>query len=238
MTSEPKTRPQTHEVSASDTTEATDQIDINLGVEDEVDDPEADFRIQNPFDPEQIKVSTERRTIDLILRRLRHGEIDLAPEFQRRARIWSPKQKSQLIESLMLRIPLPVFYVAADVRDNWAVVDGLQRLTTIEDYCAGQFRLTGLEYLSRLKGAFFLDLPRPMQRRIEETELVVHVIQPGTPDEVMINIFRRINTGGVPLRPQEIRNALFKGPVRELLKEFASTPAFLSATTGSVSDRG
>jgi hypothetical protein len=205
-----------------------------LGVEPEPTD--AAIIIDRPFDPGKIKVTTEQKGIDLIVRRIDHGEVDLAPEFQRRARVWHPHRKSKLIESLLLRIPLPVFYVAANAKDDWAVVDGLQRLTTIYDFMKNSFKLSGVEYLSVLEGKTFGDLDRPMQRRIEETELVVNVIQPGTPEEVMINIFKRINTGGVPLTGQEIRNALNKGPAREYLRGMAASEAFMSATDGGVRD--
>lgn len=206
------------------------------GIDAEAADPNL-IHIERPFDPDKIRVSTERKTIDLILRRIRRNEIDLAPEFQRRARVWRVARKSQLIESLLLRIPLPVFYVSADTKDDWAVVDGLQRLTTILDFVEGRFPLDGLEYLEAYEGQMFQALPRAMQRRIEETELVINVIQPGTPEEVMINIFKRINTGGVPLNGQEIRNALNKGPVRKFLSELASSDEFRSATAYSVSDQ-
>ncbi|MBD9544858.1 DUF262 domain-containing protein [Ensifer sp. ENS04] len=192
--------------------------------------------IDRPFDPSKIKVTTEKKNIDLLVRRIDHGEVDLAPEFQRRARVWAVHRRSQLIESLLLRIPLPVFYVSADAMDNWAVVDGLQRITTIYDFVKGDFSLSGLEYLTTLDGMSYADLDRSMKRRIEETELVINVIQPGTPEEVMINIFKRINTGGVPLNGQEIRNALNKGPVRDYLKTLASHPSFIAATDGSISD--
>jgi len=206
-----------------------------LGVEAEEADPS--LLIDRPFDPNKIKVTTEKKNIDLLVRRIDHGEVDLAPEFQRRARVWQAHRRSQLIESLLLRIPLPVFYVSANAQDDWAVVDGLQRLTTIHDFVKGGFKLSGLEYLDMLDGLTFDDLDRSMQRRIEETELVINVIQPGTPEEVMINIFRRINTGGVPLTGQEIRNALNKGPVRSYLKALAEHPAFKAATDNSVSDK-
>lgn len=206
----------------------------DLGVEEERLDQ--GWIIDKPFDPDKIKVTTERKGIDLIVRRINHGEVDLAPEFQRRARVWHPRRKSQLIESLLLRIPLPVFYVAANQKDDWAVVDGLQRLTTIYDYMKGEFGLSGLEYLEALDGKKFSELDRPMQRRIEETELVINVIQPGTPEEVMINIFKRINTGGVPLNGQEIRNALNKGPVRDYLRQLADSSEFKVATDGRVRD--
>ncbi|MGA8497486.1 MAG: DUF262 domain-containing protein [Xanthobacteraceae bacterium] len=205
-----------------------------LGIEEEPTDET--LVIDKPFDPDKIKVTTEKKNIDLLIRRIDHREVDLAPEFQRRARVWHPHRKSQLIESLLLRIPLPVFYVAANEHDDWAVVDGLQRLTTIYDFVKDEFPLAGLEYLSPLDGMTFSDLDRAMKRRIEETELVINVIQPGTPEEVMINIFKRINTGGVPLTGQEIRNALNKGPVREFLRSMAESQEFKEATDNRVRD--
>lgn len=211
--------------------------DERLGVETEPSDPTgAAVGIERPFDPDKIKVARESKTISLLSTRIEHGEIDLAPEFQRLARIWDNGRKSRLIESILLRIPLPVFYVASDLQETWAVVDGLQRLTTIHDFMKGEFALSGLEYLVQFDTNRFAALPRNMQRRIEETELVINIIQPGTPEEVMFNIFSRINTGGLTLNGQEIRHALNKGQARAFLKELASSKQFLAATTGSVSD--
>ncbi|CAO4194108.1 DUF262 domain-containing protein [Methylorubrum extorquens] len=205
-----------------------------MGVEGEPVEGEVD--LTHPFDPSKIRVTTEPRTIDLLHRRIKHEEIDLAPEFQRRARLWKPHRKGQLIESILLRIPLPVFYVAATEDDMWSVVDGLQRLTTIHDFLSDRFPLSGLEYLHQLEGLCFSKLPRPMQRRIEETSLVLNIIQPGTPDEVMINIFKRLNTGGLPLTGQEIRNALYKGQVRNFLADLVKSENFQKATDGRVKD--
>ena len=149
--------------------------------------------------------------------------------------IWNAEKKSRLIESLLLRIPIPVFYVAADADEKWAVVDGVQRLSTIRDYVKGEFPLTRLEYRSEFDGLRHGDLPRPMQRRIDETQFVVNVIEPGTPPEVTFNIFSRINTGGMPLKGQEIRHALNPGPVRDYLKTLAESREFVKATAGSIS---
>lgn len=89
-----------------------------------------------PFEPESIKIETQASTVDLLLSRLREEMIDLAPDFQRRAGIWSDVQQSRLIESLLLRIPISSFHMAQDEDDNWAVVDGIQRLTSIARFMA------------------------------------------------------------------------------------------------------
>lgn len=206
------------------------------GVESE-EEGSNDADITQPFDPEKIKVRTMPLLVGQLVSRVKHSEIDLAPDFQRRAGIWSPQQESRLIESLLLRIPIPVFYVAADYDDRWSVVDGLQRTSAIHKYVVGALRLKGLQYLRRLDGCRYSELPRPMQRRIDETQLFVNVIEAGTPEEVMFNIFHRINTGGLPLRGQEIRNALHPGLVRGYLKEMAESDEFLAATCGSISQQ-
>ena len=205
--------------------------DQGSGLETELEDS---GEIRRPFNPEKIKVRTVNIVVDQLVSRIEYEEIDLAPDFQRMAGIWDDERKSRLVESLLLRIPIPVFYVAADGNEIWSVVDGLQRSSAIHAYMTGRFPLVRLEYLTKLNGYRYEDLPRPMQRRIKETQLVVNVIEPGTPEEVMFNIFSRINTGGMTLHGQEIRHALHPGPVRDYLKELAETEEFLNATARSL----
>ena len=95
-------------------------------------------------------------------------------------------------------------------------------------------RLSGLEFLTRFEGMTFNELPVNMQNRINETEFTFTIINPGTPEEVRRNIFKRINTGGEALKPQEIRNALYAGKSTSLLKKLAEMPSFRSATSKSV----
>ena len=208
------------------------------GVEHESQEAQDGTRIQQPFDPTRIKISTREPSVDLVMKRIRRDEIDLAPDFQRSGDIWPRRTQSRLIESILLRIPLPVFYMAADPDDNWQVVDGLQRLGTLRNFILHKkLRLRGLEYLSQFEGHDYDQLPRPMQRRITETQLSCHVIETGTPPEVMFNVFKRINTEGKPLVGQEIRHALNPGLARELLRELAESPEFLKATDGTVNPK-
>ncbi len=218
------------------TAEVSESPDHNeeqeTGLEVEHDDPEI-TKIERPFDPEKIKVRTTGILVEQLVLRIKHGEIDLSPDFQR-SFVWKTERQSRLIESLLLRIPIPVFYVSADEKENWSVVDGVQRITTFGDYMNDKFRLNQLEYLYKFDDLPYSKLPRPMQRRINETQLIVNVIEPGTPEDVKFNIFRRINTGGVTLNGQEIRNALHRDPVREYLKKLAATEEFLKATDYSI----
>ena len=206
------------------------------GVEAESEDPDYE-KIDSPFDPSRIRVRTVPVLVEQLVSRIRHKELDLSPDFQRLRGIWKPVDKSRLVESLLLRIPIPVFYVAADEEDLWRVVDGVQRISTMADYIEGLFPLQRLEYLDHFNGSHYQELPRPMQRRISETQLTVNVIEPGTPQEVMFNIFHRINTGGLSLNGQEIRHALNPGPVRAFLVALAESDEFLTATNRRISPK-
>lgn len=220
--------------------DVSEEINLNLfdsisAVEHE--DVSSDTPITDPFDPTLIRVETKPLSVDLLIARLREGEIDLAPDFQRKAGIWSDGAQSRLIESLLIRIPLPAFYMDATDDDHWIVVDGLQRLTTLRRFVLSQdLELTGLEFLKDLNGLRYSQLSRTFQRRIGETQITLYLIEKGTPPEVKFNIFKRINTGGLPLSAQEIRHALNQGPATELLRNLAATTEFTRATCGGIRD--
>ena len=199
-----------------------------------------------PFDPEDISIDKKPMVMDAIIRRFKQGTIIMHPDFQREE-VWTKETKSRLIESLLLRIPITMFYVSADEEGKMTVVDGLQRMSAIRDFVLKEdfkptntkglgdgMRLQGLEFLIQYEGMTFNELPIIMQNRINETEFTFTIINPGTPEEVKRNIFKRINTGGEGLKPQEIRNALYAGKATELLKNLATSPAFKKATTSSV----
>ncbi|MCP4103951.1 MAG: DUF262 domain-containing protein [Desulfobacteraceae bacterium] len=197
--------------------------------------PEGEERIEHPYDPGKIRIDTRTITIDLLIKRIDEGEIDLESSFQRKPDLWTDTNKSHLIESLLIRIPLPAFYFDATDDAKWLVVDGLQRLSAFKDYFLGDMSLDNLEFLTQYEGKQFSELPRYLRRRLEESQVTVHLIQPGTPVQVKFNIFRRINTGGLVLTPQEIRNTLHQGPVISLLRRLTGSEDFRKATAWSVS---
>jgi len=189
-----------------------------------------------PFDAEKISITRKTLVLSNVIKRLERNLIHAA-DIQRRENLWDIGKQSRLIESLMLKIPLPLFYVAADKNDELTIVDGLQRISAIKGYISeNKFNLSGLEFLTEFNGKNFKKLPENMQIRIEETNLDFVIINPDSPPAVQRNIFKRLNTGGLPLTEQEIRHALYYGQATQLLNDLVETDEFKVATYASVND--
>jgi Protein of unknown function DUF262 len=226
------------------------QIPLNL---EETDDSKAvgieaedlsseSLDIKSPWDPTSIKVITKTFSLRNLIDLINEDSLDLAPEFQR-SQVWNLSQKTQLIESILLQIPLPAFYFAEDADGKMSVIDGVQRLSTIDDFVQGGrdkksfFLLDGLKYIADVKKMKFSDLPPLWKRRIYNTQIVAHVIGPSTPGPVMFDVFRRINTNGTPLNAQEIRHSVSKLRSREYLKSLVKMSSFDLATDGKLKNQ-
>ncbi|MFA9394695.1 MAG: DUF262 domain-containing protein [Halodesulfovibrio sp.] len=205
---------------------------------------EQDSYKKEPFDPSKVSIHNRIQTVEGVLRRLQQRTIRLSPDFQRNE-IWKSTQRSRLIESLLLGIPIPMFYLSEDEKGNWDVVDGLQRLSTIRDFVLFETnpdcipeekkafsKLTNLEFWTDLNNKKFSQLSDSFKNKILETQLSITLVGPRTPDEVKFTIFKRINTAGLVLKEQEIRHALFQGASTELLKKLITKDEFTAAMGG------
>jgi len=185
----------------------------------------------DPFNPKDVDIQVVPSIMDAIIKRLRNDEIDLMPDFQRSADLWKNTIQGRLIESLLINLPIPAFYFDATNDESWQIVDGLQRLSTIKKFVIDKkLKLTGLEFLKEYEGKTFDDLPRTLQRRIEEFPVTQYLIKPGTPEKMKYSLFHRINTGGLSLKPQEIRHAISqgtnKGQASKFLKSISESKSF------------
>lgn len=196
--------------------------------------------IVEPFNPKDVDIISQPMVISNIVEQLKYEDILLEPDFQRHPDLWSPKQQSRLIESLIIKIPLPTFYFDSTKDDKLIVVDGLQRLYAIKRFMVleredpDRLVLTDLEYLQEYEGKIFEELPPGIQRRIKSQTLTAYIIRPGTPDKVRTSIFTRINTGGLTLEPAEIKNSVYRGQAANLLKELAHSDEFIKATRNKI----
>lgn len=224
-------------------TQYQEQLSVGLEPANE-DDSKSDLV---PYNPDEIKVRREGFSIFEINRMIvEQRDVDLNPEFQRNL-VWDNARKSSLIESILLGIPIPVFYFSESKSGVYHVVDGLQRLSTVVQYLNNDFSLKKLEHLKECEGMYYKEdinkpktikksLERKYTRRLENAQLIVNIIEAASPQKVKYDIFKRLNTGGRPLNQQEVRNCIAEQKVRGYLKELATSNEFLQATGESVSD--
>lgn len=176
-------------------------------------------------------IRNENRTVHDILRRIEKGSFVMDPEFQRDF-IWPDDKQSKLIESVLMRIPLPVFYLAEDKQGRMVVVDGLQRLSTFQRFVNNDLRLK-LPEQTELNKKRFQDISPKLQNRVEDCNLILYIIDAKVPERARLDIFERVNSG-VPLTRQQMRNSLYTGPATRFLKNEATTELFLKATGKSL----
>jgi hypothetical protein len=143
--------------------------------------------------------------------------INIEPGYQRRER-WDEVKKSALIESFLLNIPVPPIYLAEDEYGKYSIIDGKQRVTSIYEFICKKMKLSGLEDFTDLEGIFFHQLPEDMRNalKIRPYLRVITLLKQSDPD-LKYEVFKRLNTGGDTLLPQELRNVLYRGSLNDLI---------------------
>lgn len=177
----------------------------------------------------EVRIAKEQSSVFELLRKESRGDLVLAPSFQR-IDVWDRKHKSELIESILVGIPIPLIYLFENEEGIRQIIDGKQRITALKEFTNGDFLLSKLSMLPHLAGKKFDEIPPLLQSKLEDYQLQTYVIQPPTPEYVKFNIFERVNRSGVNLNKQEMRHALYQGKASDLIQQLSESEEFKNAT--------
>lgn len=177
--------------------------------------------------PDKAVIEKADRSLSELHRWFQKGRIKVDPEWQRNF-IWDKPRSSKLIESFLLDIPVPVVYLAKTSANDYEVIDGLQRLTSVFEFFEGKYALQRLDILTDLNGKRFSQLPKETQSKLEDSVLRSFELAAGSGDMHFI-VFERLNTGGIKLNDMEIRNCLYRGRLNDLLKRLANDSDFVTS---------
>lgn len=220
-------------------TEPLSEIDVEEWFEsEESEGPDhvlSDEELSQKYADSQIRIV--RSSLDFTLHTLvsliqDKSYINLSPGYQRRAR-WDRRKKSLLIESFLMNVPIPPLFLFENDYNQYEIMDGRQRLEAISEFLDNKYSLTGLEFWPELQGKKFADLPGTIQRgllrrTINAVVLLAETSRSDDSFDIRLILFRRLNTGGVKLNPQELRNALYPGLFNQALHDLSREDLFTS----------
>ncbi|MEU2342195.1 DUF262 domain-containing protein [Streptomyces sp. NPDC013082] len=167
---------------------------------------------------------------------IKQGQLLLSIQYQRKY-VWDRSKASRLIESFLLNIPVPVCYFAENPDGTYEVIDGLQRIQTVNDFLADEFSLRGISVLKEHEGQCFSDLPPREQRRLTSRTVRCIVITDDSHPDIKFDVFERLNTGSAMLGAQELRNCIYRGGFNFFLKELAADYSFKEILGGIKNNR-
>jgi 5-methylcytosine-specific restriction endonuclease McrA len=192
-------------------------------------DEKSEEGYQIPLKERIVHTEASEPPIKDLVDRINKGKLDVQAEFQREY-VWEnkPELKSKLIESVLLKVPIPAIYTAELSDGKEIVVDGQQRLRTFVEFCKKDgFRLSRLKILENLNGKAYTDLTSVLQDKIDTYPIrVVKILKESHPD-IKFDIFERLNRGSVKLSDQELRNCIYRGSFNNLLKKLRQNEDFL-----------
>ena len=213
--------------------------------------------LEQQISDERKKLSADRMDISFgeIMNLYEQEELIIRPEYQRLFR-WTNSQKTSLIESILMGIPIPPIFVAEDEDGVWELVDGLQRVSTIlsffgrlkqdlelpeeesdvaEDIVSNMnnWELESGDLIKELEGFNSETLPKKFSLNIKRSVCRVEILRGKSNTSMKYELFKRLNSGGTKLTPQEIRNAIYRGidpTLNELIEELSKNPKFKRLT--------
>ncbi len=165
-------------------------------------------------------------TIELLAMKMQNGDFEIPP--YQRAFTWEPKRKSRFIESLIVGLQIPFLFFWEMPNGNLEIVDGSQRLRSIQEFILGGLRLTELEWLPKLSNFTFADLPENRQKKIRNRSIRGIVLNEHADEQARFEMFDRINTGSKIPKPAEVRRGALGGPFMSLVVELAKDPEFVA----------
>lgn len=191
-----------------------------------------------PYRPSDIRIDTHPMNLGDLIEMIDAKWINFDTEYQRLQNLWSEDVQSRFIESILLGLRLPAFYFEEVTRREWNIIDGLQRCCAIRNFCVDKtFKLSGLEFLEKdFEGKGYDDFPFEVRRDVRMLPVTVNILERGTPPSVKYILFKRLNTAGVTLKPQEIRTAMYQGVV-PVLRRMAESTDFIRVTGGKISPK-
>lgn len=207
-----------------------------------------ELTLQQDLQANRQRVDTDFFDLSLreLVRMVEEDELQARPEYQRKFR-WEDKTQRELIESLLIGLPIPAIFVATNANGSWDVVDGLQRVSTIVRFMGSdgsrkklgmkeKLLLKDLPQLKKFQNIEFDELPRQIRFLLEKRYVRVQVLSDQSVHEVRFELFRRLNAGAIALTPQEVRAVLYRGPFNSLVEDLAEYPSFLKLVKLKSSD--
>lgn len=158
------------------------------------------------------------------------GRIETNPEYQRDF-VYTVEKSSRLIESALMRIPLPTIYLCEEKDGKLSVVDGQQRIRSFLNFIRNEYALKGMTVFPELEGKYYKDLETKLQDVIDETSIRTIIINEDSAD-AKYDIFERLNRGAVTLKEQELRNCVYRGPYNSMINEVATEKAVATMFKG------
>ena len=173
-----------------------------------------------------IDYDTKDFTVELLVTKFGAGEFRI-PDYQRQF-VWNEERQSRFIESVLLGLPIPFMFMADRSDGNLEVVDGAQRLSTLDAFLKNKLKLRQLEKLTLLQGLTYSELPPAQQRKFRNRSLRMIVLSDKTTPESKFSIFERINTGSDALKHSELRKGAYSGAFYDFVNECAGRTDFMT----------